>query len=203
MANAIYEFRGVKGLVAAEVLTDNDDDGYTAGTPFSIAGTAKLTKTTEQSSETHYYDDYGAIVINGEGSDTVTIDVSVIAPSVLAKLTGQTYDNTLGALYEGERQVKYFAIGYITSDTNGNEVYVWRLKGTFNVPDEEHNTKDNSASANGQQLVYTGVQTAAKFTKCGGKGAKSVVVETALEKADVSTFFEAVATPDTLKAPTP
>ena len=196
MAN-IYEFRGVRGLVAAEVLSDNEN-GYTTDTPFSVAGTAKLVKTTEQASETHYYDDHAAIVINGEGSDTVTIDVSAIALDILAKLTGQIYDSSKGALYEGERQVKYYAIGYITSDTNGKDVYVWRLKGTFNIPDEEHNTKDKSAAANGQQLVYTGVQTTATFANNNNKGAKSVVVETALNKADVTNFFSAVVTPDTL-----
>lgn len=198
MASTIYEFRGVRGLVAAEVLTDNDTDGYTTDTPFAVAGTAKLVKTTEQASETHYYDDHAAIIINGEGSDTVTIDVSALPGEILAKLTGQIYDDDLGALFEGDRQVRYFAIGYITSDTNGKDVYVWRLKGTFNIPEEEHNTKDNSASANGQQLVYTGVQTEATFTKCDDKGAKAVVVELAKEKCDVTNFFAVVKTPDDL-----
>ena len=201
MNNAVYEFRGVRGLVAAEVLTDDETNGYTTDTPFSVAGTAKLVKTTEQSSETHYYDDAAAIIINGEGSDTVTIDVSALPAEILAKLTGQDYDSNLGALFEGQRQVKYFAIGYITSDTNGNDVYVWRLKGSFQIPDEEHNTIDNSASANGQQLVYTGVQTTKKFTKTS-KGAKAVVVELAVDKADVSAFFTSVTTPDTLTAKT-
>ena len=36
----IVEYRGVEGLVAAEILTDNDDDGYTFGDVFAIAGVA-------------------------------------------------------------------------------------------------------------------------------------------------------------------
>ena len=195
--SSIYEYRGIRGLIAAEV-TGDDENGYTADTPFSIAGTAKLVRTTEQSSETHYYDNAPAIVIQGEGADTVTIDTSAIPLDIIAKLTGQIYDSDLGAMYENTRQPKYFAIGYITSDTNGNDVYVWRLKGSFAIPDEEHNTIDNSASANGQQLVYTGIQTTAAFTKSGSKGAKSVIVELAKEKCDVSAFFTSVQTPDTL-----
>ena len=207
MENTIFEFRGVRGLVAAEVLTDDETNGYSAGTPFSVAGTAKLVKAVEQASETHYYDDAAAIIIHGEGSDTVTIDVSALPAEIVGRLTGQVYDDDLGALFEGERLVKYFAIGYITSDTNGHEVFVWRLKGSFNVPDEEHNTKDNSASANGQQLIFTGVQTKAKFEKNADeygtpRGAKSVVVETAKGKCDVTNFFAAVKTPDTLVAKT-
>lgn len=199
--STIYEYRGIRGLVAAEVTAD-DSSNYTTGTPFAIAGTAKLVRTTEQSSETHYYDNAPAIVIQGEGADTVTIDVSALPLDIVAKLTGQVYDSNLGAMFEGDHTPKYFAIGYITSDTNGKDVYVWRLKGRFNTPDEEHNTIDNSASANGQQLIFTGIQTVKAFTKSGNRGAKAVCVELAKDLCNVSSFFSSVQTPDSLVAKT-
>lgn len=121
---------------------------------------------------------------------------------MLATITGQNYDSATGALFEGVRDLKYFALGYKTKKTNGDEVYVWRLKGTFNIPDETNTTENDSTDANGQELVYTGIATTHKFTKTG-KGAKAVVVDVAKDLANVSTFFATVTTPDTLTVKTP
>lgn len=202
----IVEYRGVEGLVAAEVLTDNNDtgdgQGYTTGDVFAIAGVAEISKTTDSSNETHYYDNIPAIVISNDASDEITISASAIPMDVLATLTGQTYDSALGAFIEGARDVKYFAIGYKTQKTNGDEIYVWRYKGTFNVPDQTNVTKDDGTDANGQELVYTGISTTHKFTKTG-KGAKALNVDVAKGLAKVSTFFDEVTTPDTLTAVTP
>lgn len=198
MANEIFEYRGVEGLVCAEVTAD-DNDNYTTGEVFDIAGVAELGRTTENSSEIHYYDNLPAIVISSTGADTVTITASAIPLDVLAKITGQIWDETLGMFVEGQRENKYFAIGYKTKKTNGGEVYVWRYKGQFNIPDSTHVTEDNGTTANGQELTYTGISTTHAFTKTG-KPAKALNVDVALEKADVSTFFTTVTTPDNLKA---
>ena len=56
----IVEYRGVSDLVAAEVLTDDDDNGYTTGDVFAIAGVAEISKTTDSSNEAHYYDNMPA-----------------------------------------------------------------------------------------------------------------------------------------------
>ena len=198
MAN-IYEFRGVRGLVAAEVLTDDDTDGYTTDDVFAIAGVAEIAKTTDSSSEAHYYDNIPAVVITNVSNDEVTISVSAIPLDVLAKITGQNYDDATGSLIEGPRDVKYFAIGYKTKKTNGDEVYVWRYKGTFNVPDQTNTTENDSTDANGQEIVYTGISTTHKFAKTG-KGSKALVVDVAKNLANVNSFFDVVTTPDTLAA---
>lgn len=195
----IVEYRGVEGLVAAEVLTDDDENGYTTDDVFAIAGVAEIQKTTDSSSEAHYYDNIPAVVITNVSSDEVTISVSAIPLDVLAKITGQIYDNETGALIEGPRDVKYFAIGYKTKKTNGDEVYVWRYKGTFNIPDQTNSTENDSTDANGQEIVYTGISTTHKFTKTG-KGSKALVVDVAKNLANVNSFFAVVTTPDTLAA---
>lgn len=197
----IVEYRGVEGLVAAEVLTDDDTDGYTTDDVFAIAGVAEIAKTTDSSSEAHYYDNIPAVVITNVSNDEVTISVSAIPLDVLAKITGQNYDEATGSLIEGPRDVKYFAIGYKTKKTNGDEVYVWRYKGTFNVPDQTNTTENDSTDANGQEIVYTGISTTHKFTKTG-KGSKALVVDVAKNLANVNSFFDTVTTPDTLVAKT-
>ncbi len=192
----IDEYRGIRGLVAAEI-TEDSLENFETSTPFAVAGVASLTRTTETSSETKYYDNVPAIVLDSTGADEVTIGTSVIPFDVLAKLTGQVYDESKGMLVEGERQTKYFAIGYITEKTDGTEVFVWRLKGKFNVPDSTHSTKNDGTDAEGQELVFTGINTTHKFTATG-KTAKAVNVDTSVNAVAEGTFFETVQTPDTI-----
>ena len=197
----IVEYRGVEGLVAAEVLTDDDTNGYTTGEVFAIAGVAEISKTTDSSNEAHYYDNYAAVIVSSTAADEVTINTSAIPLDVLAEITGQNYDADTGTLIEGPRDFKYFALGYITKDTAGREHYIWRLKGSFNVPTQTNATENDGTDANGQELTYTGISTTKKFTKTG-KGAKAINVDVSKNLADVSTFFETVKTPDTLVAKT-
>lgn len=192
------EYRGVSGLVAAELLTD-DKNGITYGEVFEVAGTAKITKATDSSNATHYYDNQPCIIVSNTGADTVTIDTSVVPSDVIARLTGQFYDPTTGMLVEQERTPKMFAIGYVINSTDPTleDLVVWRLKGSFNVPDQESQTVNDSTDANGQQLVYTGINTTHKFNKTG-KTSKAVVVNRALGLIDTDDFFDSVQTPDTI-----
>lgn len=192
-----WEYRGVRDLVYAEVTAD--DSTYTTGTVKTLAPVANIAKQTANSSETHYYDNDPTIVINSTGADTITIDCAGIELSVLAEITGQVYQSTTGAMFErGVRTPKYFAIGYKTKKTNGNEIYVWRLKGMFSIPDENSATENDGTDANGVQLVYTGISTTHEFTDSNGT-AKSVVVDTELNLCtSLSTFFSTVQTPDTI-----
>lgn len=202
----IYEYRGIRGLVAAEVIKD-DTDGMEFGTPFPIAGVSELGKETEASSEPHYYDNVPAVVIDSVGADTVTMATSAIPFDTLANVTGQFYDEDLGMFVEGERDSKYFAIGYITKRTDGVEVFVWRLKGTFNIPSSTHATENDSTDANGQELVFTGINTQHKFAlvKDGvtkKKTVKAVNVEQDKNPQDETEFFATVQTPSTVKKTT-
>ena len=192
----IVEYRGVTDLVAAKVLQD-DENGYVTDTPFEVAGVSEISKSTDSASEAHYYNNIPAVVVQGTSADNIAIQASAIPLDVYAKITSQFYDDATGALIEGEREQEYFAIGYKTKKTNGDEVYVWRLKGMFNVPGVTNNTENDGTDANGQEIIYTGIQTSYKFTK-NNKGAKGIVVDLGKDLADVSTFFDVVTTPDTL-----
>ena len=194
----IEEYRGVEQLVYAEV-TEDSAENYTTGEVKPLAGVAEISRTTESSSEVHYYDNMPAVTIESTGADEVTCSVSAIAQDVLAEITGQYYDEATGTLIEGERQNKYFALGYIAEKTSGEKVLVWRYKGTFSIPDSTHNTKDDGTDANGQEVTYTGISTTHKFTKTG-KGAKAI--NTLASKVDATTFFTKVTTPDDLTAKT-
>lgn len=192
----ITEYRGIEGLVYAKVIEDSTEIFKTDEVK-ELAGTSELTRSTDSSSETHFYDNMPAVVIESTGADEVTANVSAIPLEVLADITGQYYDATTGMFVEGARQNNYYAMGYRTKKTDGTEVLVWRLKGTFSIPESTHNTEDDGTDANGQEITYTGISTTHKFTKTG-KGAKAINVE-ASNKVDTSAFFNTVQTPDTIE----
>lgn len=198
------EYRGCKNLVFAEVIADDnltgESHGYKTGAVKKLAPVGEISKTVETSSEAHYYDNKAAIVINSEGADTVSFTIAIPSDEVLAELTGRVYDSTKKMFIECERVQKYFAVGYILGDTDGDERFVSRLKGTFSIPDETASTIDDGTDANNMTLEFTGVYTEHEFTNGKGTGkkgsAKAVSVRASDSVATESAFFATVATPD-------
>lgn len=197
MPKQYFEYRGVSNAVFAEITKD-DAEGFTTGTVKDFTGVSEIGKTTESSSETHYYDNLPAIVVDSVGSDELSISASGIPFDVLAEITGQYFDADNGMFVEQEGNVKYFAFGYITDKTDGTKVLVWRLKGKFSIPDLNSITKDDGTTANGQSLTYTGISTVHKFT-ANNKPARAVNIDTSVN-TDMSpeAFFATVQTPDTI-----
>lgn len=193
----VFEFRGVDNLYVARVTKD-DSTGYTCETPVKLAPVAEIGKSTESSSEAHYYDNKALIVINSEGADTITITVAPPELEMLAKITGRTFDDTTGMMVDNVRENSYFAIMYRTKGTDGKYRYVSRLKGQFGIPDETAATENDGTDANNTQITFTGIYTEYEFTK--GGSAKGIVVDTRYALADVSSFFDQVQTPDTVSA---
>ena len=204
----VFEFRGVDNLYAAEVLQD-DENGFVCDTPFKLAPVAEVGRSTESSSEAHYYDNKAMIVVNSEGADTITITVAPPELEILSKITGRAFDPVTGMLIDAVRENKYFAIMYRTKGTDGKYRYVSRLKGQFGIPDETNATENDGTDTNNTQLTFTGIYTEYEFTK--GRynttlstwekaSAKGVIVDTRYGLADVSNFFAAVQTPDTVSA---
>ena len=190
------EFRGCDNLVIAEVTADDSTNNYATGAVELLAPVAEIAKTVESSSETHYYDNTGMIIIQSEGSDTVTLTVPALPLDKLATCTGKQIDETTGAFLDVPITERYFAIGYRLRLTDGTYRYVWRLKGSFAIPDETSATEDDSTTTNNQSLVYTGVKTITEFSN-GGR-AKGVVIDERDGKCDLATFFSTVQTPDTI-----
>lgn len=194
----IYEYRGVAGLVAAPILEDSTEN-FTTGDVIELAGVSEISKETESTNEAHYYDNMAAVVISSTGADTITINTSAIPLDVLAKITGQTYDSAKGLFVERERTPGYWALGYKTKTTDGVDMYVWRQKGTFNMPGQTNATENDGTDANGQELTYTGVSTIHKYTLDGKlTGIKAVTVDTSVNAVDETTFFATVQTPATI-----
>lgn len=206
MANEqIFEFRGVDNFYFAEVTKD-DAEGYACGTPIHIP-VQEIGKTTDSSSEAHYYDNKAMIVVNSESADTITLTIAPPALDVLAKLIGKTYDPNTGMLIDSPRQNKYFAIMYRTKGTDGGYRYVSRLKGQFNIPEETVTTENDGTDTSNTQIEFTGIYTEHEFekgiydgTNWSASGVKGIIVDARFGLADVSHFFDSVQTPDTINA---
>lgn len=204
----VFEFRGVDNLYFAKVLQD-DENGFVCATPKKLAPVAEVGKTTESSSEAHYYDNKAMIVINSEGADTITITVAPPDLEIMAELTGRSFDPVTGMLVDNVRENDYYALMYRTKGTDGKYRYVSRLKGQFGIPDETSATENDGTDTNNIQLTYTGIYTEHEFTKgrynpsnsTWSKAAvKGVVVDSRYELANLANFFAAVQTPDTVSA---
>ena len=199
------EFRGCKNLVYAEITGDDNEStgGYKTGEVKTLAPVAEISKSVETSNEAHYYDDKAAIVINSEGKDTVSFTIAIPSDEVLADITGRIYDETKKMFIESERKSKYFAVGYILGESGEgeDERYVWRYKGTFNIPDETSATKNDGTDANNMTLEYTGIYTEHIFENGGGTGvkgaAKAAFIRESSGVATAAKWFETVSTPDT------
>lgn len=189
----IVTWRGVRGLKAAKLLTDTTEE-ITYDEVRDLCGVSTLSKTTETSAETKFYDNTPAVIIRGVGGDEVAIDGSAIDEETQAWMMGEEYDAEDDVYFEGTPETEYFALGYITKKSDGTERYIWRLKGTFAYPESEHNTEDDGTDSTGTSITYTGIETTHKFAK-NGKTKKAVNVGAA--KYDESKFFATVQTPDT------
>ena len=208
MSQQVFEFRGVDNLYVAEVTKD-DATGYVCGTPIHLAPVAEIGKTTDSASEAHYYDNKAMIVINSESANTITITMAPPELQKLAMIIGKSFDVNTGMMVDSPRQNKYFAIMYRTKGTDGQYRYVSRLKGQFTIPEETAATENDGTDANNTSVTFTGIYTEYEFTKgmyngssWEKSGVKGIVVDTRYNAANVSNFFSAVQTPDTISGGT-
>lgn len=199
------EFRGCRNLVYAKITKDDNETegGYIVGAVKKLSDVAEISKTVETASEAKYYDNTAKIVINSEGADTVTFTIAVPTDEVLADISGRVYDATKKAFIEAPRKNDYFAVGYVIGEVGEGEEerYVWRYKGTFNIPDETAATKDNGTTSNNMSLVFTGIYTEHEFANGGGTGVKAPSKSMFVRSSGTITeakFFETVTTPDTI-----
>lgn len=199
------EYRGVRGLVVAEVTKD-DSSGYATEEWEELSGVQAVAVAKNESSETHYYDNLAAIVVDAEGADELTLTVSILANKTRAKIDGVEYEETQDMLVNTPKQKKYFALGYIGEKTDGTEEFNILYKGKFSGGAETHNTKDDGTEATNVEYTFTAVHTTAKIY--GEKSAKSVKVPASTKVTEAKLFgvFTAgvstldVMTPDEIKA---
>ena len=154
------EYRGVRGLVYAEITQDTSE-GYAAGKWNRLSGAQGITDTPSESSEAHYYDNMAAVVVDSEGADEVAMVISAPNNKTKAVLDGVSYNEAKDAIINTPKKRKYYAIGYIGEKTDGTEEAVIHYKGKFSGGAVTRNTKDDGTEATNLEYTFTGVHTVA------------------------------------------
>ncbi|MDY5929303.1 MAG: major tail protein [Candidatus Onthovivens sp.] len=198
------EYRGVRGLVIAEIETDNGT--YKAKPWQKLSGAQSVALSTTESSETHYYDNLPGIVVNSEGADEITLTISVLDLKTRALVEGRTYDQGADMLVKTPKKPKLFALGFIGEKTNGVEEFNILYKGSFTGGNTTHNTKDDGTEGTNVEYTFTAIYTTSNIAN--GEPAKSVIVskgDKVTEEKVFGTFTEDVSsvaplTPTEIKA---
>ena len=196
------EYRGVSGLVVAEVEKD-DTDGYTAKQWEELSGVQSVAVAKNESSESHFYDNAARIVIDAEGADELTLVVSILANKTRAKIDGVEYDETQDMIINTPKQRKYFALGYIGEKTDGSKEFNIFYKGKFSGGGETHNTKDDGTEATNVEYTFTAVHTTGKIAKDETLTVKSVKVPASATVTEAKIFGTFTAGVSTVKPLTP
>lgn len=136
---------GLQDIYYAKLLKD-DTTGVEYATPKLLALAISANVTPTVNSATLFANDGPVLTANALGEITVEIGVPDITPEDYAELLGATL-NTDGVLIDNaDDQAPEVALGYKRTMSDGSFVYVWLLKGKFQLPTDEATTKQGETA---------------------------------------------------------
>lgn len=148
-----HRYCGLRDVYAAKV-TQNDTEGYTAGTPVKMARAIKAKISDKFTSEKLYSDDGVEGMLQAyEGTD-VELEVNTLAAADRAAFFGQAYLNGF-LLKSAEDEAPEVALGYRVRRLNGKFDFVWMYCGRFAQGNEE-NYETEAASKTAQTNTVKG-----------------------------------------------
>lgn len=131
-----HRYCGLRDVYVAKV-TQNDTEGYTAGTPIKMARAIKAKISDKFTSEKLYSDDGVEGMLQAyEGTD-VELEVNTLAAADRAAFFGQAYLNGF-LLKSAEDEAPEVALGYRVRRLNGKFDFVWMYCGRFAQGNEEN-----------------------------------------------------------------
>jgi phi13 family phage major tail protein len=134
---------GLKNLYYAK-LTKDDNTGVTYDTPNKIAKAIEANIVPTVNEAQLYADDGLAETAQSFGGVEVTLNVDDLPTDVLVDLLGHT-KNADGVLEKSADDVApYVAIGFQSEKSDGNDKYVWLLKGKFKLNEDSYKTKGDT-----------------------------------------------------------
>lgn len=202
MANEYGEFVGVDNLYFA-LVTQDDDNGYIAGSPQYLAPVAEISAEAKIDSKTTYYDNKAANNYVTEAATELKITVQNIPAQKLAILQGKKYDQVSGRVYDsGEANPPDIALGFRFNMGADGYRYYWFLKGTIYGGAEDSVTKSDKVDEKTYELTYTAVSTKHQWTIDGKlQSIKRIFADTSDPAFDPTGWFSQVQTPDKVGTP--
>lgn len=148
-----HRYCGLRDVYVAKV-TQNNTEGYTAGTPVKMARAIKAKISDKFTSEKLYSDDGVEGMLQAyEGTD-VELEVNTLAAADRAAFFGQAYLNGF-LLKSAEDEAPEVALGYRVRRLNGKFDFVWMYCGRFAQGNEE-NYETEAASKTAQTNTVKG-----------------------------------------------
>lgn len=162
MSKKYADYRGLRGLVAAEIKTDNGST-FEADKWKELEGAVSCSIESEESTSSVYRDNLAIRNITTEGADTATVNMDVLANEVRAWLEGRSYSETNDVYIKTPKKVKNFVFGFIGKKSDGTEEAVIIYNTTVTGGNEERNTEDDGTDVTTVEYVFTGAYTKTKF----------------------------------------
>jgi phi13 family phage major tail protein len=183
---------GLKNVVIAEVLTDNDTE-TTYGEIQKMAGAIDATLTPENTEpEVQDADDGEFDAVYPAPSGSFTTSMADIPLEIRAMIFGERLDDN-GVLISGTKDVtKYFAIGFMSEKADHTYRYVWLYKVRARPMTENYATRGSSSVTRQQAQVqwdYTVRKSDGEWRGIGDVGQNNFTEDKA------KTFFDTVYSP--------
>lgn len=148
-----HRYCGLRDVYVAKV-TQNNTEGYTAGTPVKMARAIKAKISDKFTSEKLYSDDGVEGMLQAyEGTD-VELEVNTLAAADRAAFFGQAYLNGF-LIKSAEDEAPEVALGYRVRRLNGKFDFVWMYCGRF-AQGNEDNYETEAASKTAQTNTVKG-----------------------------------------------
>lgn len=195
------EFVGIKNIYVADV-TDSAS-AYVAGSPAAFAPAASLIYDQKPTKKSKWYNNKIRRNYYGEGDSELKIIIGGLSTKTRAALAGKNYDESTGRMYDGgDPNPPYKALGFELDMGLEDAMFVWFLKGTFSLGNEEAATKTGDVDEKTTEITFSPLVTDYQWTVDGeAKGLKRVVADTTDAAFSETGWFSQVQTPSTVGAP--
>lgn len=186
--DTIFSPIGLRDVVVAKLLTDPEGGTPTYDTVIPLVGAIDFDFQDDSGDpDVQDYDDGEHDVVMPEPSTKATLEIADLPPASLAMLEGHRIDNNGVVVRNSEDKPPYFAWGFKSVKSNGEDRYVWYYKGRASRENTKYTTrKRKEINRQTSKLTVT-------FVKLNSTGNDKVYVDENTEAfaSAKATFFSA------------
>lgn len=127
------------------LLTSDDESGVVYEDPKRLAEAVSAKLKPKVNTESLFADD--RIIEQASSLENVEIELELadLTPEIQAEVLGQRMEKGV-VISSGDDIAPYLALGFRALKSNGKFRYVWLYKGKFELPEDEHQTKEGKVS---------------------------------------------------------
>lgn len=155
---ATYSRVGLRDVIFWKITTDTS-----SSLVYNVAGAETETVDAIDVQITHNNTDPNVLYANDIEDDvlyedtelTVKLEVKDLPLSLQAKLLGMTLGTNSEVIEVAGATLPYYAMGFKSEKRDGNDRYVWLLKGRASPLDEQYHTKEKGTTRQNDTITFT------------------------------------------------